>query len=291
MTRDRRDDRAHRQEGQGVRPRHRSPATTRRSTTPCPNCGGVVKENYRRYTCTGKPGQRALRLLVQQDPRRAAPSSWPRSRQFLRDKQIGPLEGFRSKAGWPFTAELKLVYDDEIEQLEARVRLRRRRKRRRRDRRAGRLLRPGAARPVPEVQRPRVRARQQLRLRAAAESAPHADLRLQERQDHPAAAGGARADDASCWPPARPTCSTASSRYKRGASSRPSWPGTRRRARWSSSSSRGAAQGAGEEGAPKAEDREPRLRQTRRRRSSCSRMASSPPRCGYVARRACKLAR
>ncbi len=33
---------------------------------------------------------------------------------FLRDKKIGPLEGFRSKAGWPFTAELKLVHDDEI---------------------------------------------------------------------------------------------------------------------------------------------------------------------------------
>jgi len=24
--------------------------------TPCPNCGGVVKENYRRYTCTGALG-------------------------------------------------------------------------------------------------------------------------------------------------------------------------------------------------------------------------------------------
>src|SRR3990167_8401257 len=25
-------------------------------STPCPNCGGVVKENYRRFTCTGKGG-------------------------------------------------------------------------------------------------------------------------------------------------------------------------------------------------------------------------------------------
>jgi DNA topoisomerase-3 len=33
---------------------------------------------------------------------------------FLRDKKIGPLEGFRSKAGWPFSAELRLAYDDEI---------------------------------------------------------------------------------------------------------------------------------------------------------------------------------
>jgi len=34
--------------------------------------------------------------------------------KFLADKKIGPLEGFRSKAGWPFTAELKLAFDDEI---------------------------------------------------------------------------------------------------------------------------------------------------------------------------------
>jgi len=33
---------------------------------------------------------------------------------FLRERKIGPLEGFRSKAGWPFTAELRLAYDDEI---------------------------------------------------------------------------------------------------------------------------------------------------------------------------------
>src|SRR6185436_17555134 len=24
---------------------------------PCPNCGGVIKENYRRYACTGIPGK------------------------------------------------------------------------------------------------------------------------------------------------------------------------------------------------------------------------------------------
>ena len=34
--------------------------------------------------------------------------------QFLANKRIGPLEGFRSKAGWPFTAEIRLVYDDEL---------------------------------------------------------------------------------------------------------------------------------------------------------------------------------
>ncbi len=109
---------------------------------PCPNCGGVVKENYRRFACTGKPGAATgAGPLPSQLP---APSGGghgtprpgvditegcgfsiskiPGSRafeldeveKFLTDKKIGPLEGFRSKAGWPFTAELRLVFDDEI---------------------------------------------------------------------------------------------------------------------------------------------------------------------------------
>jgi DNA topoisomerase-3 len=76
--------------------------------TPCPNCGGVVKENYRRYACekcdfsiTKIPAGRAFEIAEVE--------------AFLRDKKVGPLEGFRSKAGWPFTAELKLVRDDEID--------------------------------------------------------------------------------------------------------------------------------------------------------------------------------
>lgn len=75
--------------------------------TPCPNCGGTVKENYRRFACekcdfsiSKIPGGRSFELAEVE--------------QFLADKKIGPLEGFRSKAGWPFTAELKLAYDDEI---------------------------------------------------------------------------------------------------------------------------------------------------------------------------------
>ena len=88
--------------------------------TPCPNCGGVVKENYRRYSCSGRaaaadgsgeaagcgfsigkiPGGRSFELTE--------------AESLLRDKKIGPLEGFRSKAGWPFSAELKLVRDDDI---------------------------------------------------------------------------------------------------------------------------------------------------------------------------------
>jgi DNA topoisomerase-3 len=74
--------------------------------TPCPNCGGQVKENYRRFACT------QCEFSI---------SKIPGSRQFeteevetlLAQKQIGPLSGFRSKMGRPFSAILKLTFDDE----------------------------------------------------------------------------------------------------------------------------------------------------------------------------------
>jgi len=83
--------------------------------TPCPNCGGVVKENYRRYTCQGPKGdgEGSCEFSITKIPAGRAFET-AEVEQFLRDRKIGPLEGFRSKAGWPFTAEMKLVYDDEI---------------------------------------------------------------------------------------------------------------------------------------------------------------------------------
>ena len=82
--------------------------------TPCPNCGGVVKENYRRFTCTGSDGSaEGCGFSITKIPAGRA-FELPEIEAFLRDHRIGPLEGFRSKAGWPFTAELKLVRDEEI---------------------------------------------------------------------------------------------------------------------------------------------------------------------------------
>jgi DNA topoisomerase-3 len=80
---------------------------------PCPNCGGVVKENYRRYACTGIPGERERCGFSMSKIPGGRAFELAEVEAFLRDKRIGPLEGFRSKAGWPFTAELKLVRDDE----------------------------------------------------------------------------------------------------------------------------------------------------------------------------------
>jgi DNA topoisomerase-3 len=90
--------------------------------TPCPNCGGVVKENYRRFTCTGKTGDEKSTSAQEGSGCGFSIGKIPGGRsfelheveEFLANKKIGPLEGFRSKAGWPFTAELKLVFDDEI---------------------------------------------------------------------------------------------------------------------------------------------------------------------------------
>ncbi|GJH22048.1 DNA topoisomerase III [Caballeronia novacaledonica] len=75
--------------------------------TPCPNCGAQVKENYRRFACTKCefsiskiPGGRQFEI--------------PEVEELLREKTIGPLSGFRSKMGRPFSAILKLSLDDEI---------------------------------------------------------------------------------------------------------------------------------------------------------------------------------
>jgi DNA topoisomerase-3 len=82
--------------------------------TPCPNCSGVVKENYRRFTCTGKSAaEEGCGFSISKIPGGRAFET-AEVEAFLRDRKIGPLEGFRSKAGWPFTAELRLAYDDEI---------------------------------------------------------------------------------------------------------------------------------------------------------------------------------
>ncbi|MCS6765531.1 MAG: DNA topoisomerase III [Candidatus Protistobacter heckmanni] len=79
-------------------------------SVPCPHCGGTVKENYRRFAC---------------DKCSFSISKIPGGRQFeidevetlLRERAIGPLQGFRSKMGRPFAAILKLVPDTENDNL------------------------------------------------------------------------------------------------------------------------------------------------------------------------------
>jgi DNA topoisomerase-3 len=75
--------------------------------TPCPNCASVVKENYRRFACTKcefsmskTPGSRQFEIAEVEE--------------LLKNRTIGPLQGFRSKMGRPFAAILRIVRDEEI---------------------------------------------------------------------------------------------------------------------------------------------------------------------------------
>jgi DNA topoisomerase-3 len=75
--------------------------------TPCPNCAGVVKENYRRFACTKcdfsmskTPGSRQFEIFEVEE--------------LLKNRTIGPLQGFRSKMGRPFAAILRIVRDEDI---------------------------------------------------------------------------------------------------------------------------------------------------------------------------------
>ncbi len=76
--------------------------------TPCPKCGAVVKENYRRYACTscdfsiGKhPGGRTFEI--------------PEVEELLTKRELGPLPGFISKMGRPFAALLRITDEYKLE--------------------------------------------------------------------------------------------------------------------------------------------------------------------------------
>ncbi len=76
--------------------------------TPCPKCGSVVKENYRRYACTacdfsiGKhPGGRTFEV--------------PEVEELLAQRTLGPLTGFISKIGRPFAAVLRITDEYKLE--------------------------------------------------------------------------------------------------------------------------------------------------------------------------------
>jgi DNA topoisomerase-3 len=76
--------------------------------TPCPKCGSTVQENYRRFACTkcdfSLPKHPASRTFEYEEVE-----------QLLRERQIGPLTGFRSKMGRPFAAALKISPEFKLE--------------------------------------------------------------------------------------------------------------------------------------------------------------------------------
>ncbi len=70
-------------------------------STPCPRCGGMLRETYKRFECE-KCDYKLWKVVAsrQWEPEEIE--------QLLRQRVIGPLQGFRSKMGRAFAAIIKL---------------------------------------------------------------------------------------------------------------------------------------------------------------------------------------
>ena len=77
---------------------------------PCPKCGvGEVHEKYKKFQCTNPACDFAFWKILggrQLEPHEAD--------ALIKEREIGPLEGFRSKMGRPFSAKLKLTDGNEV---------------------------------------------------------------------------------------------------------------------------------------------------------------------------------
>ncbi len=77
-------------------------------STPCPKCGGAMKENYKKFACT-KCDFGFWKILASRQ------LSVEEAETLIRDKKVEELQGFRSKLGRTFNANLKLNDALEIE--------------------------------------------------------------------------------------------------------------------------------------------------------------------------------
>jgi DNA topoisomerase III len=69
--------------------------------TPCPKCGGVIKENYKKFQC--QKCDYALWKIVA-----GRQLEIPEMEELISKGTVGPLQGFRSKMGRPFAAIIKM---------------------------------------------------------------------------------------------------------------------------------------------------------------------------------------
>jgi DNA topoisomerase-3 len=76
---------------------------------PCPKCGGEIHERYRQYQCEKECDFAMWKTLC---GRMFEPEE---IEKLITEKQIGPLQGFRSKQGFPFAAVLKMNAENKIE--------------------------------------------------------------------------------------------------------------------------------------------------------------------------------
>jgi DNA topoisomerase-3 len=78
--------------------------------TPCPKCGGEVHEKYKQFQCVNEKCDFSIwktlcsRMFEMEEVEK-----------LITEKQVGPLQGFRSKQGFPFAAVLKLNAEFKME--------------------------------------------------------------------------------------------------------------------------------------------------------------------------------
>jgi DNA topoisomerase-3 len=77
-------------------------------TVPCPKCGGEIHERYKQFQCV-KCDFAFWKTLCSRmfEPEEVE--------KIITDKVIGPLQGFRSKQGFPFAAVLKMTAEHKVE--------------------------------------------------------------------------------------------------------------------------------------------------------------------------------
>ncbi len=76
--------------------------------TPCPKCGGEVHERYKAFQCV-KCDFSVWKIIS------GRLFEAPEIDKLIQDRQIGPLQGFRSRMGKPFAAVLKLNAENKTE--------------------------------------------------------------------------------------------------------------------------------------------------------------------------------
>ncbi len=77
---------------------------------PCPKCGGEIHEKYRQYQCVKEGCDFALWKTL--CSRMFEPEE---IEELITRRQIGPLQGFRSKQGFPFAAVIKMNAEQKLE--------------------------------------------------------------------------------------------------------------------------------------------------------------------------------
>jgi DNA topoisomerase-3 len=79
-------------------------------TVPCPKCGGEIHEQYKQFHCVSNGCDFAVWKTL--CSRMFEPEE---VEKLIREKQIGPLQGFMSKQGFPFAAVLKMNPEFKLE--------------------------------------------------------------------------------------------------------------------------------------------------------------------------------